>query len=257
MPPSSVAVVLPACLALAIAGSNALAAAPAATKSNEQTVAELARGCWAIRGETDDGVARGLNLRQAAAGDSTLMGAIRRADGDERERPLEVLFAPGGAQVVLAVLPDEQDDSGATVFWPAKIPVAATNVRGARALDPSKLIFTRRAWRIVFAHGDLPTQISAGPTQAGTHTAFYQEKGGAHVLSVEVSATRLRVQTFQLPHALADASARPRAELLFEGRRETCAEAAPHPRATQSPARARPLDSTPGGAQRPGRTPLR
>ncbi|ALN91127.1 MULTISPECIES: hypothetical protein [Lysobacter] len=241
MPRSPSVCLPPALLALvvSITGAFAISPASAAPVSNEQSVAELAQGCWAIRGADDDGVARRLNWREAKPSPSGLFGEIRRVVPDPRERSLQLALTNHGSQLIMAVLPDGADDDEVTIAWPAKIPLRPVDPRTWRPIDRLQLSFTARAWRIVFEHGDMPTRFSDSPAIPGTLTAYYQQRRGPIILRLEVSASRLRMQAILLAERLPDPSIGPQLELLFEGRRESCDAA------TATPPASGPRDSKP------------
>ncbi|WP_153018851.1 hypothetical protein [Lysobacter capsici] len=234
MPRSPSVCLSPALLALVVSTTGAFAMSPAsaATVSNEQSVATLARGCWAIRGAADDGVARRLDWREAKLSPSGLFGEIHRVVPDPRERSLQLALTNHGSQLIMAVLPDGANDDGATLAWPAKIPLQPADPRTWRPIDRLQLSFTARAWRIVFEHGDMPTTLSDRPAIPGTHTAYYQQRHGPIILRLEVSADRLRMQTILLAERLPDPTIGPQLELLFEGRRESCDAATATPPAS-------------------------
>lgn len=234
MPRSPSVCLPPALLALVVSITNAFAMPPAsaAPVSNEQSVAELAQGCWAIRGADDDGVARRLSWQETKPSPSGLLGEIRRVVPDPRERALQLALTNHGSQLIMAVLPDGADDDGGTTAWPAKIPLRPADPRTWRPIDRLQLSFTARVWRIVFEHGDMPATFRDSPTIPGTHTAYYQQRRGPIILRLEVSASRLRMHTILPAERLPDPSIGPQLELLFEGRRESCDAATATPPAS-------------------------
>lgn len=205
-------------IAFAVFEASAASKTPAtATPADIDAV----RGCWIQKVEPDGRATLLLRLLPDRERQDWLTGQLQRADGDDPDRRLRLMFARDGQSAALASRPITEPASAAAAS-PVKT-LRSTKARKPTA-DMMATLVHNPSGQIEFKREpDNATASNAIPSKGaapGTRVIEFSERGGGKRLRVEVSAEwlKLSVGAPGLP-----AKGVKRADtVLFDGGRDGC-----------------------------------
>jgi hypothetical protein len=209
---------------LAIGCSHADAAKhptpPPAAASAQQTPSDeidRVRGCWIQKVEPNGRATLLLRLLPDRERKDWLTGQLQRADGDDPDRRLRLMFSRDGQHAAMATAPIVSAPGTGHATPPVKaMPSAKARKPNADAM--ASLVVNPSA-QVEYLRSPT-TAPAATDAAAGTQVIEYQERGGGNRLRVEVSAEHLKLSVGAA--GLRRPGAKTPEAVLFDGGRDGC-----------------------------------
>lgn len=221
MPRSLIAFTLGASL-LALGCSHAEAAKRPASPPSPAAPADIdaVRGCWIQKVDPNGRATLLLRLLPDRERSDWLTGQLQRADGDDPDKRLRLMFSRDGQHAAMATAPILSAPS-ATATAQADSPVKT--LRSAKARKPNAdampTLIANPTAQVEYVRS-ATTAAPARNAAPGTRVIEYLERGGGKRLRVEVSAEQLKLSVSAA--GLRPQAAKAQQAVLFDGGRDGC-----------------------------------
>jgi hypothetical protein len=190
---------------------------PPAAPVNAAADIDAVRGCWIQKVEPDGRATLLLRLLPDRERSDWLIGQLQRADGDDPDKRLRLMFSRDGQHAAMATAPIVSAPTTAHADSPIK------TLRSAKARKPNAdampSLIANPTGQVEYVRS-ATTAWPAKNAAAGTRVIEYLERGGGKRLRVEVSAEQLKLSVSAAglrPHNAKAAQA-----VLFDGGRDGC-----------------------------------
>lgn len=206
-------------LLFAFAAFDAAAATPPTPPTPPAATADIdaVRGCWIQKVEPNGRATLLLRLLPDRERSNWLTGQLQRADGDDPDKRLRLMFSRDGQHAAMATAPIVSAPTTAHADAPVK------TLRSAKARKPNAdampTLIANPSGQIEYVR----SAVSAPPAKnaaAGTQVIEYLERGGGKRLRVEVSAEHLKLSVSAA--GLRPQAAKAQQAVLFDGGRDGC-----------------------------------
>ncbi|KRB07219.1 hypothetical protein [Lysobacter sp. Root690] len=206
-------------LLFAFAAFDAAAATPPTPPTPPAATADIdaVRGCWIQKVEPNGRATLLLRLLPDRERSDWLTGQLQRADGDDPDKRLRLMFSRDGQHAAMATAPIVSAPATAH----ADAPVKTLRSAKARKSNPDAMptLIANPSGQIEYVR----SAASAPPAKnavAGTRVIEYLERGGGKRLRVEVSAEHLKLSVSAA--GLRPQAAKAQQAVLFDGGRDGC-----------------------------------
>lgn len=193
---------------------------PPAAPVNAATDIDAVRGCWIQKTEPDGRATLLLRLLPDRERSDWLTGQLQRADGDDPDKRLRLMFSRDGRHAAMATAPISSMPSAPTT---AQADAPVKTLRSAKARKPDAQAMPTLIANPTAQVEYLRSATAATPSKnaaAGTRVIEYLERSGGKRLRVEVSAEHLRLSVSAA--GLRPQAAKAQQAVLFDGGRDGC-----------------------------------
>lgn len=177
---------------------------------------DLIRGCWIQKVEPDGRATLLLRLLPDRERKDWLTGQLQRADGDDPDRRLRLMFARDGLTATLATTP--LSEPGTIHATPPVRQLPQTKARKPTADAMASLVHNPQA-RVDFSRLAVTAPLPKN-AEPDARAFDYREPTGGKRLRVEVSAERLKLSVGTV--GLRPKGVPANESVLFDGRRDGC-----------------------------------
>lgn len=178
---------------------------------------DAVRGCWIQKVEPNGRATLLLRLLPDRERSDWLTGQLQRADGDDPDKRLRLMFSRDGQHAAMATAPIVSAPATAHADAPVK------TLRSAKARKPNPdampTLIANPSGQIEYVRSAASTPPAKGAI-AGTRVIEYLERGGGKRLRVEVSAEHLKLSVSAA--GLRPQAAKAQQAVLFDGGRDGC-----------------------------------
>ena len=190
---------------------------PPAAPINATADIDAVRGCWIQKVEPNGRASLLLRLLPDRERSDWLTGQLQRADGDDPDKRLRLMFSRDGQHAAMATAPIVSAPTTAHADAPVK------TLRSAQARKPDADAMPTLIANPTAQVEYLRSATTAPPAKnaaAGTRVIEYLERGGGKRLRVEVSAEHLKLSVSAA--GLRPQAAKAQQAVLFDGGRDGC-----------------------------------